>query len=292
MQKHYGSWQDYQESDTEIEFRQFEGDSYRIGLVREGSNDVTFTSILRNGLVLDLSGTKRHLTRMDGIRDETPTLRGDVCLVPRGMEVRFAWEVLGEHQTSVTLEFDSEILGTFLPEFEKDKFLNGHLLPGNYAPRLPLGILMRMLRQEVHPRLRRGRLFADSVLRLLAFEVATSHWSVPSRMPDAGGRPDPRIGRALDYIEDNFAADISLADIGNACGLSLTQLSARFQQHTGVTPYSYVIDRRLRLATELLRNTDTPIAQVAIETGFSDQQHLTRMVRARLKTTPGQMRKR
>jgi AraC family transcriptional regulator len=57
-----------------------------------------------------------------------------------------------------------------------------------------------------------------------------------------------------------------------------------------MTPYSYVINRRLRQAVHLLRSTDTPIAQVALDAGFADQQHLTRMVRARLRKTPKQVR--
>jgi AraC-like DNA-binding protein len=296
MQKRYETLQDYHDTDQGIGFDKCEGAYFRVGLLSETSSDVTFTSTNRNGLVVDLSGTARHLTQMEGVRDETPTRRGDVCLIPPGMEVRFAWEVWGERMTSITLEFDSAAMGAYLPDFEKDRFASGHLVPCNYAERPILASLARLLRREINPDMRRGRLFADSVMRLLALEIVTSHWSVPMRLPDQtgdpGGSPDARVTRAVEFIESKFAEDISLSDIGQASGLSLTQLTARFQQQTGSTPYSYVIDRRLRQATHLLATTGMPIAQVAVETGFSDQQHLTRMFRARLQKTPRQVRTR
>jgi AraC family transcriptional regulator len=100
------------------------------------------------------------------------------------------------------------------------------------------------------------------------------------------------VNRALDFIEANFAEDLSLVSIAAAAGLSQTHLTGMFRRETGMTPYSYVIGRRLRHAVHLLRSSDMPIAQVALEAGFADQQHLTRMVRARLRRTPKEVRRR
>ncbi len=292
MPKQYKTLQDYHDLDQEISFRKYEGDYFRIGLLSETSSDVTFTSTNRNALVVDLSGTSKHLTRMDGILDDTPTRPGDVCLIPPGLEVRLAWEVKGERQTSLTLEFDSDALAAYLPDFDKDRYASGRLRPANYTERPALTNLAMMLSRAIAPGLRCGRLFADAAMRLLMLEIAVSHWSEPMRLPELGGGPDARVKRAIEFIESRFSEDISLSDISQASGLSLTQLTTRFQQHTGSTPYSYVIDRRLRKAVQLLSTTDMPIVHVAIETGFSDQQHLTRAFRARLRKTPRQVRRR
>jgi AraC family transcriptional regulator len=290
LPKIYPCLQDYHDSDKAIEFRKYEADKYRIGLLSETSSDVTFTATNRIGLVLDLSGTARHLTRMDGIFDETPTRRGDVCLIPPGIEARFAWEVKSARQTSITLEFDPVVLADYLPDFDKDRLASGQLVPSSYADRPILANLARLLCHEIDPAKSRGRLFADSVVRLVAVEIGASHWSAPTQPARDWGGSDPRINQAIAYIESRYSADISLADISQACGLSLTQLTERFRKATGVTPYSYVINRRLRQAVHLLKATDMPIAGVAVETGFADQQHLTRAFRARLRLTPGQVR--
>ncbi|MGL4237331.1 helix-turn-helix domain-containing protein [Tabrizicola sp.] len=291
MPKRYDSLQEYHDTDQAIGFRKYEEVHFRVGLLSETSSDVTFTSTNRNGLVVDLSGTAKHLTQMDGILDETPTRRGDVCLIPPDIEARFAWETRTERQTSIILEFDSEVLAAYLPDFEKDRFASGHLLPANYADRPILANLARLLSREIDPDQARGRLFAESVMRLVAFEIVSSHWSVPMQRPEVGGGWDSRVKRAIEFIESKYSDDITLSDIGQASGLSVTQLTSRFQKDVGATPYSYVIDRRLRQAVHLLKTTEMPIAEVAVATGFSDQQHLTRAFRARLDQTPKQVRK-
>jgi AraC family transcriptional regulator len=290
MAKLYRSLQEYHDADSSITFQKYEAVQYRIGLLIEKSSDVTFTSTNRNSLVLDLSGTSRHLTQMDCILDETPTRRGDVCLIPPGIEARFAWDVITASQASVILEFDTDLLASFLPDFDQDRFADGHLVPRNFGVRPVLAELTRLLRRETDPSRARGRLFADSVMRLIVFEIASSHWSTPMRQPEVDDGADRRVKRAIDFIESNFSADISLSDIGQASGLSLTQLIARFKKATGKTPYSYVIDRRLNQAVRWLRSSEMSIADVAVETGFVDQQHLTRAFRARLGKTPKQVR--
>ena len=109
---------------------------------------------------------------------------------------------------------------------------------------------------------------------------------------------DPIVARAA--IEDkrilvswdrDFNRDLSLLEIARESGLSTTHLTLLFQRHTGKTPYAYVISRRLRHAVEKLRDTRMPIAEVALSCGFSDQQHMTRLFRLRLGTTPNAVRK-
>jgi AraC family transcriptional regulator len=291
MRKSYATIQDYHDTDKDIRYLKHDQPGFRVGFLTERSSDVTFISTSRNAIVLDLSGTEKHLTRMDGIFEQTPTQANDVCLIPPGLEVRFAWTTKGDRQNTIMVEFDSGLFETHLPEFARAKFAAGHLLPKGHAQRPILANIAQLLVGEVDPDRRKGRLFADTVMRLLVLEVAASHWSVPLGQLEAERGTDVRIKRAIDFIEARFAEDISLAEISLASGLSLTQLTARFHQHTGSTPYSYVIDRRLRQATHLLATTDTPIAHVAIETGFSDQQHMTRAFKARLGRTPSQVRK-
>jgi AraC family transcriptional regulator len=165
------------------------------------------------------------------------------------------------------------------------------LVPANYADRPVIAGLIRLLAREIEPARRRGRIFSETVVRLIALELAASHWSVPVQDMDRPTRHDPRVQRAIDYVEANFARDISLIEIANAAGLSPTHLTSVFQRETGHTPYAYVIERRLREAVRLLRDTDLPIAQVAYATGFADQQHMTRVFRARLSTTPRAVRR-
>jgi AraC-like DNA-binding protein len=54
----------------------------------------------------------------------------------------------------------------------------------------------------------------------------------------------------------------------------------------------YVIQQRLAKAQELLRTTDRSIVEIAIESGFTNQSHLTTVFRKNLSTTPKKYRDR
>jgi AraC family transcriptional regulator len=290
MQKKFRTISDYHRKDPGIRVNSLDLPHLRISLLHEGSGDIRFARTDRDGLVMTLDGSAAHLTRMDGLSDETPSQAGDICLIPTGVEVRLAWTNHAPIQRSVMIEFDKALFQTVLPEIDSDRFLRGHLVPANFATRPALGNLMHLLAREIDPDHRRGRLFADSAARLLALELAATCWTVPVSLETGPGVPDARIARAIDYIEASFTEDLSILDIAAVAGLSPTQLGRSFRAATGLTPYAYVIARRLRYAAQLLRGTTLPIAIVALEAGFTDQAHLTRIARQRLGRTPRQIR--
>jgi AraC family transcriptional regulator len=227
---------------------------------------------------------------MDGIDDDTPSAPGTICLIPQGVPVHLAWRNHAPVQTSVMIEFDRTLFETYAPEILTGRLAAGHLVPSNYAARPGLAQVTRLLADEIDPDRRRGRLFADTAIRLLALEIAATAWSTTERAAAGRVSRDRRIAAAIDFIEAHFARDISLIEIAAAAHLGPAQLTRLFRQATGLSPYRYVIARRLRAAVRLLRTTDLPIAIVALEAGFGDQAHLTRAMRARLGCTPGSVR--
>lgn len=291
MRKEFITMSDYHGNDPLIEVKVMELDHGRVSLLSEVSNHVVFTTPARNGVILELSGTREHFTRMDGIRDDTPTRPGDVCLIAPRLDAEFSWTIHGARQHSVFVEFGNDLFETYAPELNIDRLEGGHLIPANYAPRRKLEVLCRLLGREAAAAHPHGKMFTDLFMRLMALEIAAGYWTVQQTLGDSAQAMDRRIHRAIEFIEAHYATDISLLEISRASGLSPTQLTALFSRFVGQTPYSYVIERRLRQAVRLLNTTDTPISQIAPEVGFSDQQHMTRMFRARLGYTPWALRR-
>jgi AraC family transcriptional regulator len=291
MKTTFDTLRDYHVNDPSLMVTRHEMPHLAITRLHETSNDITIASVDRNFLSMDLSGTARHLTRMEGCASDQPTRPGDVAQVPAGMTVRYAWDTIGPRQTCLVVEFDLGLFELFAPEVDSNAFRDGHLLPRDYAQMPRLAGLMQLIAGELDPEWRRGRVFAEQVARLLALELAAASWSCPvvAEVPQPG--PDRRVRRAIDFIESAYQGDISLLDIARESGLSATQLTQLFQRHTGRTPYAYVVATRLRHASEMLRTTRMPIAEVALDAGFADQQHMTRMFRLRLGTTPNAMRR-
>jgi AraC family transcriptional regulator len=213
-----------------------------------------------------------------------------VALVPQGATLHSSWRVAGRPLESLSLEFDRQLFQNFAPEVMTERFSEGHLVPSAYDQRSGLATIARLVLGEQSSGNARGRLFADCLNRLLALEVAAAHWTVTSQAKARPVHPDRRVRRAIDFIEANFAENVSMLDIAAASGLSVSSLSGQFRRATGQTPYAFVIDRRIVHAERMLRHTDMPIAEVALAAGFADQAHLTRLIRARRGTTPRQVR--
>ncbi len=107
----------------------------------------------------------------------------------------------------------------------------------------------------------------------------------------------PRIHRehnavkmVQDYMQANFAENISLETLANLVHFSPFYLSRVFQKTIGLPPHSYLMQLRISQAKRLLLK-GVPIKDAAVETGFVDQSHFTRHFKRFVGVTPGQYRK-
>lgn len=78
-----------------------------------------------------------------------------------------------------------------------------------------------------------------------------------------------RIQKLLDYIDENFSANISVKDASNICHMSEGYFSRFFKSLTGMNFVKYLLRVRLSKADELLAKTNMGITEIALETGFS-----------------------
>jgi AraC-like DNA-binding protein len=97
--------------------------------------------------------------------------------------------------------------------------------------------------------------------------------------------------RVARHISEHFARSIRIADLAGLAGLSIGQFSRRFRDSFGVAPYGYVIRSRLEHAKTLLRQTGSPLCQIALASGFSDQSHMSRAFQAIVGSTPMRWRR-
>ncbi len=114
----------------------------------------------------------------------------------------------------------------------------------------------------------------------------------PQRM-DLGLRTGIHDSRLLDCIaimEANFEQPLLTSEMSSAVGLSIRQIERLFQRHLGVTPIRYYLDIRLNQVRHLLEETDIPLMDIALQTGFSSASHLSQHFRKRFGTTPKQYR--
>lgn len=101
-----------------------------------------------------------------------------------------------------------------------------------------------------------------------------------------------RVGHVIGALENDFSRDWKLEDLLEIAHMSRSNLMRVFRRATGQTPIDYLIRLRVQKAMRRLLDTDLPITDIALETGFSDSNYFTRQFRKALGETPTAYRKR
>lgn len=112
------------------------------------------------------------------------------------------------------------------------------------------------------------------VLGVLA-QLVRRHADAPTSLARTG--PEPRaVGLIKRYLEERYADEVSLEQLSHLTQLSRYHLIHVFRETVGLPPYAYL--RQVRVArTKALLASERPIAEAALETGFSDQSQLRRL---------------
>lgn len=90
----------------------------------------------------------------------------------------------------------------------------------------------------------------------------------------------------IDYINKHYYENISVKELAGRVHLSESHLRKIFKSQTGMNIKSYIINKRITEAVNLLRYTDYSIADICDLTGFNDQSYMTKQFRKHLNTTP------
>jgi AraC-like DNA-binding protein len=93
------------------------------------------------------------------------------------------------------------------------------------------------------------------------------------------------VGRARAFLDAETTRVVRSWELEAVCGLSRYDLARQFRAVVGSSPYRYSLLRRLDAArAEMARQQ--PLVEVALEAGFADQAHFTRMFSAAYGLTP------
>ena len=95
------------------------------------------------------------------------------------------------------------------------------------------------------------------------------------------------VKRIQDYLKTHYFENISLEQLASLANLKPLRLLRVFRHAVGLPPHAYLVQMRVTHAKKLLV-AGMPIAEVAADTGFTDQSHLTKHFKRTVGVTPGQ----
>lgn len=133
-----------------------------------------------------------------------------------------------------------------------------------------------------------GRLFVDGLAQALAARLLALQ--TRARLPaPRGGLPAWRLRRVVDYVEAHLDGALSLPELAEVAGYSVSHFKALFKQAVGAPVHRYVLERRVARAQLRLREGTQSLAAIALEAGFAHQSHMARSVRRVLGVSPSQL---
>ena len=134
---------------------------------------------------------------------------------------------------------------------------------------------------------------------LFADQVTTEVLHTLAARTDAQG-PSPRqarermsartVRRLRDYVESSLAEDLNVAMMANVAAMSPAHFARAFAATVGMTPFHYVMTRRLARAYELLHRTRHSVLAIAHHVGFKTPSHFTSRFRREFGMTPREIR--
>ncbi len=120
-------------------------------------------------------------------------------------------------------------------------------------------------------------LIAENVVKLKHTKVKDRNLSVLKDM--------------LLFIQKNYKDKVTLSDIAKSGKVSKSTCLAIFKKYLQDTPNNYLICYRLKKSTNLLKETNLSISEIAFEVGFQGASYFTETFKKYYGFTPGQYRK-
>ena len=91
-------------------------------------------------------------------------------------------------------------------------------------------------------------------------------------------RAEPvEIWKARKFIEQHSCEELSLSKVAKAVNISANHLSEKFKQVTGMNFVEYVARNRFKNASDLLRNPNLRISEIAFAVGFQSLSQFNRV---------------
>ena len=203
---------------------------------------------------------------------------------PAGMEM-WGYSADIRFVKDATLTFDLTLLAERLAtEFNTD---------ATATPRLRFSddriwTMVRLLAAAVNDPDPSAQLYGDG----LTVAIAARLFAGPPK-PDVEGKglAPWQLRRVVEYLNAHLPKRVELAHLADLVGLSQAHFSRAFKASTGMAPYHWQLDARIRRAQALMIGTRASLDQVAEATGFADAVHLGRTFRKLTGATPAGWRR-
>jgi AraC family transcriptional regulator len=261
--------------------------------LRQRLNELVIPASDNHCLVLNLSAPLELSARL-GKSDFAGNVRaGEVAIIPAG--TTWSCQSEGGHLCNLLLLYLRPLyVRSAAAEFDvsyQELPLTPQIgFPSPHIRHIALSLLSELQEANVV-----GRLYADSLATGLAMQLIRHYSSLKDVQVGHGGMAPHRLRKAIGLIDQHVDGEeegrVGLRSVAREVGMGYFHFSRAFKQSLGMSPTKYIAARRIERAKRLMQETDFPISEIALRSGFSSQSHFTTSFRRLAGVTPRSFRR-
>ena len=233
--------------------------------IGEPPGRISLNGALANVLMFNISPVQGLRQTREGRSFVSDMLHGEMTLMPRGVPSQWSWNSTCD-RLDVIVSPGVFGDGRSLDVVDRYVFRDSEM-----------EAICRRLYRKLSLNTAPERLYVESQLTKLAVLLMCRHSTVSqaARILPSSGLTRNQARRVLEYIESNLSRELTLSELAGIAELSLHHFARMFKKTIGVSPYRYVLERRVERAKLMLRSARASLVDISLSVGFYSQSHFT-----------------
>lgn len=206
---------------------------------------------------------------------EDYVMPGDMAIIPRNQEVH--WSVHGEVSVGAIIFGNRETadhLQSLYHTGHNQLSQNNHI--GAFSNTFIYTTCNHLLNALLDEDNQAPQEYLDTFFKSLELYILRYLGKLNDGLRLASRNYSNDICYTLKHLTQNLKSRVLIEDIAEQLATNVSYLNRKFKSEVGISPHQYLLQQRIKRARKMLAQTTIDIASIAVETGFSDQSHLTR----------------
>ena len=238
-------------------------------------------SFQQHGIVVHLKPEQNSLRRLGNLEVKENVNVGDMAIVPT--DVRHWQKTQAEISEKILVTIEPQVISNIAQEAIAEQI---ELLP-TFAKSDPLIYHLAVNLKANLDSNSYDRLYTESLFSLLSAHLLRHYTTRKAALKNyEDGLSAQKLELAKNYINDRLEHPIKLSDIASLLGISQFYFCHLFKKSTGIAPYKYVVQQRVKKGQKLIQQSKLPLVEIAYECGFSSQSQMTQHFRKQVGVTP------
>ncbi len=178
------------------------------------------------------------------------------------------------------------------PFFERSSNFNNRIDSKSEIGQKLFALLTELEEEYINRTLGYKLMIKAKLLHIITYLIR--HYQDESRSPESLSSKSKRLEKlekVFEYMNKNYSQKIKLTELAELAYMSPNYFSTLFKLSTGFTPIEYLNKMRISKSIEMLRETDTTVARIALDCGFTNLANFNKIFKNFTGTTPTEIRK-